>query len=227
MRLVFAMLALLVMGGPVMARPAAKPDWTRTVTLARDGAYVLGNPRAPNRLAEYVSYTCSHCAAFVGEAHQTLRDDWVRRGVMSIEVRNAVRDAFDLTAALLARCGGPARFFAFHDALFANQDAWMRQIEAFESTRPDSSNEDPAKVLVTIADKTGLSALLAARGLPVATQRACLSDKKALALVTAMANEAWDVRKIGGTPAFLLNGKMVDGAHNWAGLRPALPAPSK
>lgn len=206
---------------------AATPDWTRTVTMTPDGAYVLGNPRAPTRLVEYVSYTCPHCAHFVAEASEPLRETWVRRGLVSVELRNAIRDPYDLTAALLARCGGKGRFFADHEALFAYHEAWMAQLQAYETARAGKKITDPAAQLIDIAAGTGIGDVMAKRGLAPAVQRQCLADKKAMATLAAMAKNAWEVRKIGGTPSFAINGAIVPDVHDWANLIPALPAPPK
>lgn len=206
---------------------AAAPDWTRTVTMTADGAFVQGNPKAPTHLIEYVSYTCPHCAHFVAEASKPLRDSWVRRGLVKIELRNAIRDPYDLAAAVLARCGGKARFFADHEALFAQQAAWLPRVEAYESARGDKQFTDSAAQLADIAAATGLVDFMAKRGLAPQRQRECLADKKTPEILAAMAREAWEGRKIGGTPAFVINGDLASGVHDWAALNAALPAPSK
>ncbi len=221
MRILLALLSLLI------ATPGlAAPDWTRTVTLTPDGAYVLGNPKSP-RLVEYVSYTCSHCAHFVAEASGPLVSGWVRKGLLSLEVRHAIRDPYDLAAALLARCGGRARFFGDHAAIFTNQSAWMPRIMAYDSARGDEKVKSHEAVLTGMADGTGLTELLAKRGLPAARQHQCLANKAEIDRMTAMANEAWNVRKISGTPAFVLDGRLLGGVSGWDGLRPRLPTPAK
>lgn len=211
--------------------PATGTDWTRATTITPDGAFVLGNPRAPTRLIEYVSYTCPHCAHFMAEASGPLKTGWVKRGAVSIEIRSAIRDKYDLTAALLARCGGKARFFGDHEAIFATQRDWIAKVMAYEAAHqsdpPPAPGTDVSAPLVDIAQASGLSDLMAKRGIPLARQRQCIADKAALATLAAMANEAWQSRKIEGTPAFLLNGQAVDGVFDWEGLRPRLPAPGK
>ena len=128
--LILGLFALITLPGTLIAAPAV--NWTTRVALSPIGGHVMGNPAAPTKLVEYVSYTCSHCAHFVGEASAPLKADYVKGGRVSVEARNAVRDKYDLAAALLARCGGPKRFFGNHEALFANQDAWMEQLQAYD-----------------------------------------------------------------------------------------------
>ena len=85
----------------------------------------------------------------------------------------------DMTAALLARCGGAGRFIGNHDALFANFEAWMGKAQSYAASAPQ--NADRTAQMADIADKTGLFALLAKRGLTPAAQRQCLADKGAAA----------------------------------------------
>jgi protein-disulfide isomerase len=220
--------AMLVLALPSIApaQPAKGiPDWTRSVAQTPIGTYVLGNPRATTKIVEYFSYTCSHCAHFNVEGSGPLRTGWIRRGIASIEFRNAVRDPYDLTAALLARCGGKARFMMQHEALLNNFSAWMPKLQAYDAARDRSAPpKDQAAALVDIAAKTGLTDLLVKRGLPAATQRQCLADAGALKAVLTTTQEAWEERKISGTPAFLINDKMAEGVASWAGLKPLLPA---
>jgi len=213
-----AILALIALPGALIAAPAA--NWTARVAQSPIGGHVLGNPAAPTKLVEYVSYTCSHCAHFVGEASAPLKADYVKGGKVSVEVRNAVRDKYDLTAALLARCGGPRRFFGNHEALFANQDAWMEQLQAYDRGAAKPSEQIAA--LRDIARNTGLYALMGKRGFTPAQLDACIANPVAMKQILAMTDEAWNKVKIGGTPGFTINGALAGGS-SWATLRDALP----
>src|SRR3546814_16719404 len=44
-----------------------------------------------------------------------------------VEYRNLVRDPVDMTAAMLARCGGAKAFAANHQAIFAAPPIWLGQ----------------------------------------------------------------------------------------------------
>src|SRR3546814_17929114 len=74
--------------------------------MSNIGGFVMGKPDARTSLVEYISYTCSHCAEFTQKAAAPLKINWISTGAINVEIRNAVRDRYDLTAALLARCGG-------------------------------------------------------------------------------------------------------------------------
>lgn len=237
-RFLLQLAALLLLATPLATLPAASasaapaPDWTHTVAAQPDGGFLLGNPAAKTRLVEYFSYTCPHCADFAGQGTSELKTGWVRNGLVAIEYRNFVRDPFDLTAALLARCGGAPRFLARHEALFANYENWMKQAQTYaQAHQNDPQSDDRSAQFIEIAESTGLTALLAKQGLTPAAARQCLSDKAALATVLELTADVWKADpKFEGTPGFLLNGKPVAGIHNWEGLKPllpALPAPRK
>lgn len=211
-------LALLAVPAALVAAPAV--NWVSKVVLSPIGGHLMGNPAAPTKLVEYVSYTCSHCAHFVGEASAPLKTQYVKGGKVSVEVRNAVRDKYDLAAALLARCGGTARFMGNHEALFANQTAWMEQLEAYD--RDATKPTDQTAALKDIGQKTGLYTLMNKRGFTNAQLDACVANPTAMKQILAMTDDAWNKVKISGTPGFVVNGTLVQGS-SWDLLKAALP----
>ncbi|WP_031308778.1 thioredoxin domain-containing protein [Sphingobium sp. C100] len=211
-------LALLALPAALVAAPAT--NWVKRVVISPIGGHLMGNPAAKTKLVEYVSYTCSHCAHFVGEASDPLKTQYVKGGTVSVEVRNAVRDKYDLTAALLARCGTPARFMGNHEALFANQTAWMDQLETYDRDAQKPTDQIPA--LKDIGQKTGLYALMNKRGFTNAQLDACIADPQSMKQILAMTDDAWNKVKITGTPGFTVNGTRVEGS-TWAILQAALP----
>src|SRR5881398_3208672 len=128
-RFLVAFLSLLVLAVPASAKPAAKAplrtDWTHVVAATPAGGFVLGNPKAKVKLVEYGSLTCPHCRAFDEEGVPTLLGKFVKSGQVSWEFRNYVRDAADLTAALIARCNGARGFFPLVRALYHDQPTWF------------------------------------------------------------------------------------------------------
>ena len=212
MRMLFALLALFTLG-------AAKPvDWTTTVTRTPAGSYVIGNPAAKVRLVEFMSYTCSHCAEFNAEAKVPLMRDYVARGLVALELRNAVRDSLDLAAAIATRCGLPARFPGNHDAVFSAQAQLFEGASKFDPAR---TAKDPVAGMKAISRASGLTTIMAKRGVTPTTLDACYASKAAQAPVIAMTNDAWNTRKIPGTPAFFLNGTALE-TNRWDGVEPAL-----
>lgn len=219
-----ATLAAVASPTAILAAPAA--HWAERVTLSKIGGHIMSNPAARTKLVEYISYTCSHCAQFVKDASAPLKSGYVKKGTVSVEVRNAVRDKYDLAASLLARCGGPRRFVGNHEALFANQSAWMERVMAYDRDATTKPTDETA-ALRDIGAKTGLYALMGKRGFTAPQLDACINDPAAMKAVLAMREEAWTGLKISGTPAFTLNGKLLDGVSNWERLKPALPAAAR
>ena len=204
-------------GASLIGTAPAAHDWVGTVMQAANGAYVLGNPKAKVRLVEYISYSCSHCAHFTGEAKVPLKRDYVAKGLVSVEFRNAVRDQFDMTAALLARCGGAARFFGNSEAIMASQDQWLGKAQAFTDTNGKAlAKMPPNQGFAAISRGVGLNAVMQTRGFTAAQQSACLINKPNQDRIVAMTNEAWQVRKINGTPAFMVDGVMLSNAGTWS-----------
>ena len=106
----------------------------------------MGNPKADVKLIEFGSMTCPHCAEFEEQHGEQLIGTYVKSGRVSYEFRNFVRDPFDLAASLIARCGGPERFFPLTRQLFVDQRNWTAklqdipqdQIEALQNLGPET-----------------------------------------------------------------------------------------
>lgn len=216
----------LVAGGAMAQQPKAKAaaprDWSTYVVQAPSGAYVIGNPAAKVRLVEYLSYTCGHCAEFMAESKIPLKDGYVRRGAVRIEVRHAVRDPLDMAAALLARCAGPRGFAGATDAIFAQQGDWARRGAAWWGANAAAlQSETRLMQLKAAAEGSGLATLMRSRGMSDAAINQCFATPTDLNRLTAMADASWKVIK--GTPTFVINGKTGGGGH-WDTLEPELRA---
>lgn len=202
---------------------AAPPRWTATVKLAPNGAFVMGNPAAKAKLVEYLSYTCSHCADFTAESSPPLKRDYVAKGLVSVEFRNAVRDRLDFTAALVARCGGPTKFFAISDQLMATQATWLGKAQTFGEANGEKLDKMPmGEGLKLIARGLGFDGVMKAHGITPVQMDACLTNKAAQDKIAGMTNEAWGVRRIKGTPSFLINDNEVSAPGKWALIEPEI-----
>lgn len=219
-----AALAALAVAIPLAAQAAA-PNWALTFTVSDMGGHIMGNPAAPKKLVEYVSYTCGHCAEFQVASNAPLKAGLVKQGKVSVEVRNLLRDPLDVTAALLARCGGKGRFFGNHHALMTSQDQWMGRAKAAPRATQESwfTGTIPQRAK-RIASGTGMYAIMAKRGVTKAQADQCLADPAALKAIEGMTEYATGKLKINATPSFTLNGKLLD-AHDWPGVQAALAKP--
>jgi len=230
MRLARWMALLAVVSLPVSAMAATRPrtaaaahDWLKTSSRTAEGAIVIGNPAAKVKLVEYLSLTCPHCAVMSGETMAPLQRDYIAKGLVSFEVRHAVRDGYDFVASLLARCGPPSAYLGSLEGLFATQQEWMTKSEA-ASDDPGFEAKSPAEKMAIVSHTAGFDSYFAKRGLPQPRYAACLADVPAQKQLGQMAGYAWDRDKIPGTPAFMINGTMLGHLAHWSELAAKLDA---
>lgn len=217
-----AALAALVSVG-VSAAPVR--DWSQVANRKPDGAFVEGNPQARVKLVEYLSFTCPHCAVMEGQAIAPLTAKYIKTGLVSYEVRHALRDGYDLAAALLARCNGPRAFFVVAPAVYAAQPQWMAKASAYAQTAP--ANLPPDKAISAAAEGAGLTGLFAAHGVAGAKAQSCLADAGERKLLSDMADAAWNKPGFPGTPDWVVNGVQQDHVDGWPKLDAALAAALK
>jgi protein-disulfide isomerase len=204
--------------------PPKGGNWTMVVNATPAGGFMMGNPNAKVKLVEYGSLTCPHCKAFDDEGVPTLIGKYVKSGQVSWEFRNYVRDPFDLTASLIARCNGSKSFFPLMRALYDNQMGWVGKIQATPQAQLESlQNLPPTKEFVQAAKFAGLQDFAAARGVPVAKSNQCLGNENSINQLVQMTSDATNqFPNFPGTPTFVINGKMVENTATWALLEPQL-----
>jgi protein-disulfide isomerase len=196
----------------VAVKPPANGDWTTVVSPTTAGGFMMGNPDAKVKLVEFGSMTCPHCAAFDQAAFEPLTQKYVKSGKVSYEFRNYVRDPFDISAALIARCNDPKSFFPLTDALYKDQKTWVGTIQAAPQAQLEAlQNLGPDKQFLEIAKLAGLQKWAAMRGVPTAKSTACLTDQAQIdKLVQMNSDTTSQYPDFQGTPTFVINGKMVE-----------------
>lgn len=188
--------ALALSAAPAFAQESEAPD------LAPD--MWIGAEDAPVTMVEYASFTCPHCRNFHMENWANLKTDYIDTGKVKFVSREVYFDQYGLWAAMLARCGGPSRYFGITDMLYKSQPDWSREKEA-----------------VVAADKLRKIGLVA--GLDGAAIDQCFSDEPtALALIEAYQKNT-QADDVTGTPTIFINGERSD-ARSWDQLKAALDA---
>ncbi|NVO26258.1 DsbA family protein [Donghicola sp. C2-DW-16] len=149
---------------------------------------VMGSADAPVTMVEYASFTCPHCKNFHTGPLKEIKKNYIDTGKVRLIFREAYFDRPGLWASMIARCGGPLRYFGIVDLIYENQSDWAHK-------------KDPVE-MVTDLRKFGKIAGLNDEQLDV-----CMSDAAtAQALVDwYQANDAKD--SITGTPTFIINGE--------------------
>lgn len=150
-------LALAMLTGPVVAQEAA-PDTSQIVEMT------MGPEDAKVTIVEYASFTCPHCANFHKGPLKQLKADYIDTDKVHFIYRDVYFDRFGLWASMVARCGGPEKFFGISDMLYEQQREWtqgelaaiadnLRRIGKVAGLEPDAveaclNDTDKAKALV-------------------------------------------------------------------------------
>ena len=213
-------------GAPARAGHAAAArarDWTQLVRPTPQGGFVMGNPNAKVKLVEYGSMTCPHCRAFDEEGVPNLLP-YVKAGRLSWEFRNYVRDAYDVSAALITRCNGAGSFFPLTRAFYKEQSNWEDRIQKTPEDRIKAMQAlPPNRLFAAAARVAGLQQLAAAHGLPPTKSSQCLANPRSVDQLVNMAKDAsTQYPDFPGTPTFVINGTMVEHAFTWDALAPEL-----
>lgn len=209
-------------GEPIaaVAAPAGKA-WSEVITKTPEGGYRMGNPEAAIKLVEYGSLTCSHCADFSEKGGVPLRDTFIASGRVSYEFRNFVRDAIDLTAAQLTRCGTPESYFALTEQVFADQPNIFTRAQSAGAALEAATKQPPEKRAIAVAEALGFIEFFAARGISKDQAQACLANSaeaEALAKRTEAAGVEYSIE---GTPTFIVNGTKIE-ENTWETLKAKL-----
>ena len=149
---------------------------------------VSGNPEATVEVMEYASFTCPHCASFHTGPYKQLKSEYIDTGKIRFVYREVYFDRFGLWASLVARCGGPEKFFGLTELIYAGQSQWTRAGE-------------PAAIVEELR-KIGRLA-----GLDNDALEACLQDGEQAQALVAWYKENAEADGIESTPSFVINGK--------------------
>ncbi|OYX45125.1 MAG: thiol-disulfide oxidoreductase [Rhodobacterales bacterium 32-67-9] len=173
---------------PSLSTAAVAQETTAASEAAAIPDMVLGQAEAPVEVIEYASFTCPHCANFHDTVLGKLKADYIETGKIRFVYREVYFDKFGLWAAMVARCGGPEKYFPISDMIYETQKDWLAPGEA-----------------AGIADnlrKIGLKA-----GLGADQVDACMKDNDAAKAMVAtyQANATKD--EINSTPSFVIDGE--------------------
>jgi protein-disulfide isomerase len=210
-------------GAAQKGKAPAQRDWTLTVARTPEGGFRMGNPNAPVKVIEYLSFACPHCAEFHHDSGTALFQNYVRPGRVSIEYRNILISAPDIPATVLARCAGGRAYFNMGHELMRSQGQWLGAARALtEAQRAQLRNQPPTVMSQRMAPMIGLDRIAARYGLTPAAQRACLSSEANFNQLETISNQANSQYGITGTPTFVINGRVITDTNMWSGIEPLL-----
>ena len=154
----------------------------------------LGAADAPVTVIEYASMSCPHCATFHAEVYPDLKRRYIDSGKVRFVFREFPLNAPAFQASVLARCGGPSRYFAFVDVLFRELPVWAEAA-------------DPVAELARIGRLGGVS---------TEEFEACLQNRQITDGI--LENRLIGERQHGvsSTPSFVVNGVLLAGSYEIA-----------
>jgi protein-disulfide isomerase len=175
---------------------ALGPAWAQTFSVLELEAkgplddIPLGSESAPVTIIEYASMTCPHCAAFEIGVFPKLKEKYIDTGKVRFIMRLFPTPPVELSAAayMLARCGGPEKFYPLIETLFQQQEKWVVR--------------NPIQPLLTIAKQAGFTEQ---------SFEACINDRALLNKVQQVSNAASTKFKVDSTPTFFINGQKFGG----------------
>jgi protein-disulfide isomerase len=213
--------AALLLAAIPSAIAAAAHNWLAT-TAVTPGGHRLGNPAAPTKLIEFVSYTCPHCGHFFKEADGAIKIAYVQPGKVSVEIHHVIRDPIDLAAVILTNCGHPSKFFGNHDMFFAQQDRWLGKMDDMTAAQEKRWFAGPLpQRMRAVASDFGFYAMMETRGYSRSQVDACLGNTKRIEALFNQAKADDDKYDVHSTPSFVVNGKTLD-IHTWDELQKVL-----
>jgi protein-disulfide isomerase len=228
--LIIAFVALIVIGiGVALFWPSNPKPLANIVVPPADPRPMakfnsMGDPKAPVKIDEYSDFQCPYCANFWKDTESQIVTNYVKTGKVFFTYHsfgNWISDNANAgagtnshesaDAAQAAYCAGDQnKFWEYHDILFSNQ------------------NGENAGTFI----KVNLDAFAQKLGLDMTAFDSCLNSNKYAQMVTqdettgqAQITAAPNYDKNGiGTPAFMMNGKVVMGALPFADFKTQIDA---
>ena len=96
-----------------------------------------GNKDSKVKLMVFESLTCSHCANFHIKIYPKLKEDFIDKGLLSVEFRSFPLDIIAFNASKIAHCKNDGDTEILHN-LYLNQDKWIKgknEIEANQALK--------------------------------------------------------------------------------------------
>jgi protein-disulfide isomerase len=171
--------------GDATTTPDAAPDAAPTLEIVE---MVEGNPMAKVEVIEYASFTCPHCAAFHADQYQQLKANYIDTNKIKFTYREIYFDRFGLWASMLARCGGPEKFFGIAEMLYAKQRDWL-------------AGGDPTQIAANLRQIGKVA------GMDDAALDVCMQDATLAQNLVAWFEENSTRDGINSTPSFMINGE--------------------
>ena len=162
---------------------------------------IEGNANAKVKILVYESLTCSHCANFHKDVYPQLKEEFLDKGLASIEFRNFPLDIAALNASKLAHCKNDGKSKILH-FLYLKQTEWI------EGNTIEELNSNLKEI---IKDQNfGLD------------YEKCIADKKVEDHILEDRIEGAKKFEINATPTIIINDKKFEKTLNFKNLKKAI-----
>ena len=162
---------------------------------------IEGNAKAKVKILVYESLTCSHCANFHKDVYPQLKEEFLDKGLASIEFRNFPLDIAALNASKLAHCKNDGKSKILH-FLYLKQKEWI------EGNTIEELNSNLKEI---IKDQNfGLD------------YEKCIADKKVEDHILEDRIEGAKKFEINATPTIIINDKKFEKTLNFKNLKKAI-----
>jgi protein-disulfide isomerase len=194
---------------PTLAPPRRTADGMVTWSMARlevsgERYATLGDPVAPVTIVEFADFGCTFCRVHARQTLPLLKEQYIDTGLVYYVYKDLPVVSFQgALAAQAAACAGEQeRYWEMHERLSRDPQDWDR---------------DDAMAL------SALQSYAAELALDVAGFAGCLAEERYAVDVDRDFSEAQALRLF-GTPAFFINGRLLQGAQSVEVFRGAIEA---
>jgi protein-disulfide isomerase len=189
-------------GSAITGAPTTASVPTSAAPAVQQSSNTIGDPNAPVKIVEYADFQCPYCRLYWQDTEPQIFTSYVKTGKVYYEYRSVggYLGEESQAAAEAAYCAGDqGKFWDYRDTLFAH---W---------TGENVGDFTPEK----------LQQYAASLGLDQVAFEQCLSSGK----MTARVQQDLDNAKndgIKGTPSFIINGTIIEGAQPFAAFQQAI-----
>ncbi|MBX7110502.1 MAG: DsbA family protein [Dehalococcoidia bacterium] len=185
--------AMIVVGGRG-SEPSGTPRSGEFVPAERPivNGRIEGSPDAPVKIVEYADFSCPHCREFQEGAYDQFRQEFVDKGLVSLEYKYvAFLGPGSVRAAQAAECANQQGYFwDMHDLLFLRQASG-----AFSEDNLKGYGQEIHDVK---------------NGFDVGKYSSCVDSEATKDIVQADVDEG-DNKGVNSTPTFFINGQKATG----------------
>ena len=169
-----------------------------TISNAEIKPIIEGNTFAKVKLIVFESLTCSHCANFHKNVYPSLKEDFLDKGLASIEFRSFPLDLAAFNASKIAHCKNDGNSKVLH-YLYLNQDKWIK------GSTIDDLNKNLEKVLKDSSFSLNFEK--------------CINDKQIEDYILEDRINGAKKFKIEATPTLIINGETFENPTNYKKLK--------